>query len=193
VGTKSLAAVGLWLAVVGAGFGWLAVYESRPGAAADGPRDWPADSRLAREPGRWTLVLFLHPRCPCSKATLEELAELTPRFADRLRTYAVFCKPEGTPEGWEQTAMWRQAASIGGVTACSDEGDAERRRFGARTSGQVFLYDGKDGRLRSCGGITRARGMAGPNAGRRAVESLLSGRPAAAEGPVYGCPLVDEP
>jgi hypothetical protein len=185
-------AISLWLALVGAGFCWLAIHESRPGAAADGPRVWPADSRLSRDPGRWTLVLFLHPHCPCSKATLDELFNVIPQYAGRARTYVIFCKPGGTPDGWEKTATWRRADSIGGVTVCTDEDDTERRCFGALTSGQVFLYDNHDGRLCYCGGITRARGMAGQNPGRQAIESLLSGGPATIyEGPVFGCPLVD--
>ncbi len=192
VGTKALVSIGLWLALIGVGFGWLAAYESRPGAAAEGPRAWPADSRLNLDPGRWTLVLFLHPHCPCSKATLDELSELVPRYAGRLRAYVIFCKPAGTPEGWERSATWRQAMSTAGVTVCTDEDDSERRRFGALTSGQVFLYADHGGELRYRGGITRARGMAGPNAGRQAVETLLGGGTAPdRECPVYGCPLVD--
>ena len=190
--TKSLMAISLWLAVVGAGFCWLAIHESRPGAAAYGPLVWPADSRLVRDPGRWTLVLFLHPHCQCSKATLDELLNAIPPYAGRVRTYVIFCKPDGTPDGWEKTATWHRAASIGDVTVYTDENDVERRRFGALTSGQVFLYDSHDGRLCYCGGITRARGVAGQNPGRQAIESLLSGQPAAIyEGPVFGCPLVD--
>lgn len=191
MGTKPLVAIGLWLAVIGAGFGWLMDYEYRPGAPAVDPHAWPASSRLVRDPDRWTLVLFLHPYCPCSQGTLQELSELCPRYASQLRTYMIFCKPPGTPEGWERTATWRQAVSMKGVTVCSDEDDSERRHFGAMTSGQVFLYD-DCGRLRYCGGITRGRGQTGANAGRQAVEALLLDRPATLhEGPVYGCPLVD--
>ena len=70
--------------------------------------------------------------------------------------------------------------------------DAERQRFGAVTSGQVFLYDRASGQLCYQGGIISSRGMRGPSAGREAVESLLMRSPATLQnGPVYGCPLVD--
>ncbi|HTN03085.1 MAG TPA: hypothetical protein VL132_14455, partial [Planctomycetaceae bacterium] len=51
---------------------------------------WPADSQLPRVPGRPMVVVFLHPRCPCSRATLEELSRLMTRIADRASVLAVF-------------------------------------------------------------------------------------------------------
>ncbi len=181
----------LWVAAVGAGFGWLAVYESMPGSRAEPPPTWPARSGLVRDQGRWTLVLFLHPHCPCSQATLEEFAALHSRYATHLRAHLVFCKPKGVPPDWEKTATWRRAATVGGVHVHCDERDEERHRFGALTSGHVFLYD-PHGRLRYDGGITPARGKGGPSAGRSAVESFLRGEPGLDRtGPVFGCPLVD--
>jgi hypothetical protein len=73
-----------------------------------------------------------------------------------------------------------------------DEGDLQRSCFGAMTSGQAFLYD-KKGRLQFSGGISRARGRTGPNAGRQAIESLLHGVSTPIhESPVFGCPLVSD-
>jgi hypothetical protein len=41
------------------------------------------------------------------------------------------------------------------------------------------------------GGITAARGHAGDNAGRSAIETLLAGgRPGYDRTPVFGCPIV---
>jgi len=181
----------LWVAAVGAGFGRLALYESMPGSRAAPPPTWPARSGLVRDPGGWTLVLFLHPHCPCSRATLEEFAALHSRYATRLRAHLIFCKPEGVPEGWEKTATWDRAATIQGVHVHCDERDEERPRFGALTSGHVFLYD-PTGRLRYDGGITPARGKRGPSAGRSTLEAFLRGEPGLYRaGPVFGCPLVD--
>jgi hypothetical protein len=185
----SVFAAALWLAMVVAGFGWLATYETRPGRMGDVSQSWPEASRLERDSRRWNLVMFLHPRCPCSAASLEELGELTAAHASELRACVVFCKPQGVPAKWEQTATWTQAATLAGIVRTSDENDGERRAFGALTSGEVFLYD-PSGRLRYRGGITSARGKAGPSEGREVIESLLTGEePARREGPVFGCPL----
>jgi hypothetical protein len=180
-----------WAAVVGSGFGWLALYESRPGSTGAASQDWPESSGLIRDPERWTLLLFLHPRCPCSRASLEELSGLLSENANRVRAYVVCCKPPGAPPGWEKTATWRQATAMKDAEVYCDDNDKERSRFGPETSGHVLLYD-PNGRLRYSGGITRARGQTGGNAGRSAVESFLRGEsPAMREEPVFGCLLVD--
>ena len=47
---------------------------------------------------------------------MEELAKLMSQCGARLRTIVLMIHPEGTPDGWEQTDLWRQAAGIPGVT-----------------------------------------------------------------------------
>jgi hypothetical protein len=73
------------------------------------------------------------------------------------------------------------------------DGDGDlTEKFGAQTSGHVFLYD-KLGVLRFQGGITPSRGHAGDSYGQAAILSLLrGGRPERDAAPVFGCPL-DEP
>jgi hypothetical protein len=122
---------------------------------------------------------------------LDELSILLPANSYELRTFVVFCKPKGVADGWEKTALWWQAAGMKGFDVSCDDQDEERRRFGARTSGQVLLFD-RRGRLAYSGGITRARGQAGANPGRSAIEAILRGQsPATRSGPVFGCPLID--
>jgi hypothetical protein len=181
----------VWAAVAVLGFWCLAAYETRPGSEADPPQAWPDRSRFSRDSERPTLLMFLHPHCPCSRASLEELAALLSANSDGLRALVVFCKPEGAPDSWEQSALWRQASGMKGIDVVCDLEDEERCRFGARTSGQVLVFDGR-GRLSYSGGITRARGLAGANPGRAAVEAILRGQsPSCRSGPVFGCPLVD--
>jgi hypothetical protein len=188
---KVLVGLAAWLGVVGLGFWGLALYETRPGTEAAAPPSWPAQSGLALDPDRPTLMLFLHPHCPCSRASLNELEGLLQRHPQDLRTYVLVCKPPGVPEGWEQSATWQQAVALPGVRLQADDRDRERRLFGAETSGQVLLFD-RTGRLRYSGGITPARGREGDNPGRAAVEALLRGETAAvSQGPVFGCPLTD--
>jgi hypothetical protein len=70
-----------------------------------------------------------------------------------------------------------------------DDGGAEASLFHAATSGQTALYDAA-GNLLFSGGITRARGHAGDNAGLTAVVSLLTSGETEERGtPVFGCPL----
>jgi hypothetical protein len=175
-------------------------FDNRPGIGARAPAQWPANSILARSPGRPTLVLLAHPQCDCTRASLDELGEALARAGTRPETYVLFLKPEEFSNGWEQTDSWRQAAAIPHVTVVRDDSGLEARRFGAATSGQTLLYDAS-GNLLFSGGITAARGHAGDNAGRSELVSLLnggrsappralnreqSGRDATS---VFGCPL----
>ncbi|MFO0928742.1 MAG: hypothetical protein U0736_17265 [Gemmataceae bacterium] len=181
----------MWLVVVAGGMGWLVSYKGRAGDPGRPPPLWPASSALPRAPDRPTLLLFVHPRCPCSRATLDELARLMAGCGDRVRTWVVFLHPAGTPADWARSDLWDEAARIPGVTVFDDDAAVETRRFAAATSGQALLYT-VDGRLRYNGGLTPARGHAGDNRGRSALSRLLRSKADDAvesAGPVYGCPL----
>lgn len=137
------------------------------------------------------MLVFAHPRCPCSRATLGELAVLMAQAHGRVQAHVWFYRPENLPPGWEKTDLWHSAAAIPGVSVACDVGGAEARHFHARVSGQTLLY-AADGRCRFSGGITAARGHSGDNGGRSAVLALLDH--AAMESvtaPVFGCALFE--
>jgi hypothetical protein len=184
-----LAACALWLSVIVAGVGFLWNYESTPGVAASAPGRWPAGSRIVPAADRATLVMLAHPQCPCTRASIGELARLMTQAQGRVTAYVLFVKPPGFSDGWERTDLWASAAAIPGVTVVRDDDGVEAARFGAATSGQTVLYDAA-GKLIFSGGITAARGHAGDNAGRTAAVSLLvNNESGQKETPVYGCPL----
>jgi len=188
--TAGWVALGLaWVLAVGAGFGLLWQYKLQPGEARSAPAAWPASSRLPRSHDRATLVLFAHPKCPCTRASLAELARLMSRFDDRLSADVVFLRPADVGADWDSTDLWRQAAAIPGVTTVRDDGGAETGRFGATTSGLAVLYDAR-GRLLFTGGLTSARGHEGDSFGLRRIGSLLrTGEADRHDAPVYGCAL----
>ena len=181
-----------WLAASGATFYLAQDYEASPGRPAAAPESWPAGSELRRVPGRASLVTFLHPRCPCSRATIDELEVLLSHCPGRVASTVVFQDEAGAAAG---SALWRRAAVVRGVTVVADDG-TERRRFGGFTSGETLLY-AADGRLLFRGGITAGRGHRGESPGRSAVEAFLLdpgfAPPESPHGPVYGCPLAAEP
>lgn len=61
-------------------------------------------------------------------------------------------------------------------------------RYGARTSGQTFIYNAA-GKLVFSGGITDARGTAGDSIGLKAIEAVSRGQSCPPGAPVYGCAL----
>jgi hypothetical protein len=182
-----------WLGGSGWGMWRLSAYSLAPGAQGIAPAHWPAGSRLARNPGEFTAVIGLHPECPCSQATLEELDAIFAQAGGRLQAQLLFVALPGLPAG-PGSALWERARRIPGVRLIEDATGAEARRFDIRTSGETRLY-GPDGRLLFRGGITEARGHAGDNPGEASIVALIAqgprARPAAAT-PVFGCALWNE-
>lgn len=182
----------IWVAAVAAGFGILLRYKSTPSLAGEGPpQRWPSDSGLRLAESRATLILFAHARCPCTHASVSELARLSARAADRLAVHVVIVRPPGVPEDWDDTELRRRATSIPGATVHRDDGGVEATRFKAAVSGFTMLYD-PNGRLRFAGGITSSRGHEGDSFGVRRIVSMLDGGSAdRTDAPVFGCAFAD--
>jgi hypothetical protein len=187
-----VAAVALWMPVTGFGIAKLLQYSTTPGVAAAPLLRLPDDAVTRSAPGRARLLVFAHPQCPCSRATIGELALILARCRDQVDASVFFYRPASEPASWARTDLWESAAAIPGVHLAVDPDGAAARRFGAFTSGQTLLYN-SDGRLIFSGGITAARGHSGDNAGRDAIVALIRGGAAALNRTaVYGCSLHGE-
>ncbi len=183
---------GVWLAAVGLGTYLFLRFQSAPGSAGVAPDHWPMESRIPLDASRDTLILFAHPQCPCTRASIEELNRILARSGGRLVAHVLFVQPTNAPADWLQTDRWQSAAAIPGVKVEADPEGRESRRFGASTSGYTVLY-GPEGRLLFAGGITSARGHIGDNAGANLVVSLAAGKKVPlSHTPVFGCSLLGE-
>jgi hypothetical protein len=181
----------LWLVAVAGAVGALARYELTPGRAGQAVARWPDETTLVLSPDRYTLLVFAHPRCPCTTATLRELEQIIARAPDQVAARVVFFHPAGT-EG-QQASSEKDAASLPSVQVIADLDAKEARRFSAMTSGHTLLFD-RSGQLLFSGGITSSRGHEGENVGRAAVMDLIQGRNSAINAtPVFGCPIVTDP
>jgi hypothetical protein len=182
----------LWVLAVCTGLRILLNYDYSPGSGAIPPGKWPRDAKIKPVPGQPTLIVLAHPRCPCTRATLGELALIMARCQGKLNAHVLFCKPPELQDDWEKTDLWQSAVAIPGVSVMVDEDGAEANRFHAATSGQVILYDEK-GRLSFSGGITESRGHYGDNQGRDAIVSLVNhGTAKQTRTSVFGCSLLGE-
>jgi hypothetical protein len=136
------------------------------------------------------LVMFLHPQCPCSHASVVELARLVSTRERLVDARVLVLRPPDEPEEWCDTRSVRAAREIPGVTVSVDDGGREARLFGATTSGHVVVYSG--GALVFSGGITPARGHEGDNPGFDTALAAISGvGRVAAVAETYGCDLWD--
>src|SRR5947209_17064161 len=92
-----------WSVCAGLGLAKMLTYELTPAASAAAPTTWPPSAGIARNTSRPTLVLFLHPRCPCSRATLAELERLIAACGGQFALRIVFIRPSGAGDEWENT------------------------------------------------------------------------------------------
>jgi hypothetical protein len=181
----------LWAVAILAGFRVLVEYEVKAGQPAAAPAQWPAACGLRFDAARTNLVMFAHPQCPCSRATMAELAVILTRCPRDLRVTICFFDPDGAPADWTQSSLWQMASALPDVRVIADPNSRIAAQFGAVTSGQVFLFD-RDGRRVFSGGITGARGHEGDNVGRNLVIALARGELCTADAsPVFGCSLHD--
>jgi len=169
----------LWCLSVSTGFIWLGGHAARPGLSGAPTPQWPTSSRLRLATDRPTLLMFLDPLCPCSRASLSELELSLARCRSPIAAYVVLGR------------RGRSAVAISGVNVLNDDRAEEQRRFGVATSGHMLVFD-PSGRVVFSGGITTARGHEGESIGGEAVVELARGStPSATSAPVFGCPLPD--
>lgn len=188
-------AVALWIPAVGFGLNVLWKYSTTPGRAAEPPLEWPRRAPVALKADRATLLMFVHPQCGCSDATVGELSILMTHAGAKVDADVFFFYPHQESAAWAHTELWNAAAAIPGVHVFEDRDAEIAQSFGSFTSGQTLVY-GPRGKLRFKGGITASRGHSGDNAGRSAIAALLDGKAAPASTPVvtpvFGCSLTGE-
>jgi hypothetical protein len=184
-------AIAVWLASIGGGFYCLWAYSAGPGAAAQAPREAPPEIRAWQIAGRPLIVMALHPHCPCSQASIDELADVLGWTPDAAELVLLIYKPAGERDSWITPSLAASLARFHPRIVI----DADGRRaesLGVRTSGHVIAYDG-DGRLAFSGGVTSARGHRGDSFGQEVLRALLRGEPRAPAltAPTYGCAIQD--
>jgi hypothetical protein len=168
----------------------LAQEEFTPAKASLPVTLFPRSSAILLVSDKLTLVLFAHPHCPCTRASLHELDSLLAGTQNRVSATVVFTIPDGVPAGWEQGELWNSAKGIPGLSVIKDQGGREAHQFAVEGSGHVLLY-APSGKLLFSGGITASRGHEGNNMGRSAIVSfVLDGQFPVSHTPVFGCSLL---
>jgi len=184
------AAVGTFTAI----FGFLAVvaFNTSPGVTGAPPLHWPHGAGIAASARIPQVLIFVHPLCGCTAASIAELAKLTelqrPNGADI--AFLVFRPNSGS--SWSRHALEEDVRYLPASRLLWDDGGAEAKRFGVRTSGTVLLYNAA-GDLLFYGGVTGARGHEGGNYGIDTLAQLLRNPPPArtvpARAKIFGCAL----
>lgn len=186
---KTVLVVTTWMIGVLGGMLSFLHYENAPGDAGQPSLNWPGTSQATRDATRPQLVMFAHPRCPCTRASLRELAQFMTDCHGSINAQVLFYQPTEDSSAWLQNDLWEMANAIPGVQVMPDLGGRESRLFNIATSGHVVLYD-TAGRLTFSGGITASRGHSGDNVGRTTLLQLVRGTSMdRAHTFVFGCQL----
>ncbi|GAA5508605.1 hypothetical protein Rcae01_04072 [Novipirellula caenicola] len=199
-----IVAMGCWLAAVLTFVTWITAYGFKVDASnlADSEETWPADTTLAIPADRPTLVLFVHPKCPCSRATLVELEKIltaSPAITTAAPSVLVVASvPRDADTTWTHSPLIQRAAELANADVVFDVEGVETARFGVTTSGTVMLFDHHATRTFS-GGITTSRGHEGRSVGGDLLRDRLLvatkvdidgiSDDAAKSPPVFGCIL----
>lgn len=181
-----------WVAGVVLSARYLLRYEKTPGRLDSAPLHWPQGVAEAGDKRLPTLVVVLHPRCSCSRASLTELKKAAESFQTPFNALLLLSKPSsGGGDLQKMSSMdtlrdWHAQVVL-------DEDGALAARFGAQTSGEVILYSAEDLTARRnllyAGGVTGARGMEGENPGAEALVRAFREQRHQASRPVFGCGL----
>ena len=182
----------LWIFAVGYGLHAMMVYKGRPGPVGQTPDSWPKNGVVALSAAQPQLIMFAHPKCPCTQASLGELEALAAQANGKFEATVSFYEPDSKAETWENTANVKSARSIPGVRVVFDKNGQLANRFGAQTSGQTVLYS-PSGKLLFSGGITGSRGHLGDNLGFESILKLINTESASpVRTTAYGCELFDQ-
>lgn len=178
----------LWLVLIAGSYAWSIRYGFATGKQSGAPPTLPLSLDLASPLPRAQLLLALHPHCPCSRATVTELAKIISRTADSRDITVLMYKPAAQPDSWLEGSLLNECRRMNLRIRPDPEGRLAAS-LGGFTSGHVVLYD-VSGRLRYQGGITGSRGHEGDNLGELAVIEALQVRASSLKSlPVFGCAI----
>jgi hypothetical protein len=179
----------LWLLLALIGGVLLMSYERTPGVpSAIGLTDH-RELGVAISTDRPTLIVVIHPHCPCSQATATEMGELLTLCGGRLDLIVFLNQPDSCETSWANSVLTTRVEQLPGVRVVPDVGGRLSAKLGATTSGHAVLY-GPDRRILFAGGLTPGRGINGETIGRQAILAAVAGSELTmSEASTFGCPL----
>jgi hypothetical protein len=158
------------LCVIGLGAVSLHSFDGVVPHAADHGR-WPQDSRLVQESSE-RLVIFIHPQCPCTRATLSELEAVLARHTVATTLVVSAIDPEWLTSTVMQHINRIQTGYPALIDVFLDNDGSESECFEASASGHC-MYFNRQGRKVFSGGITASRGHVGDNDARYRLMELI--------------------
>lgn len=188
----------LWLVGIVVGSVFMFQHEFTPGESRPAPASLPAKFRaITPEEGQnLTLFMAVHPDCPCTGSSLEQLDRFLTRYPTEARAVALFWVPKGEQGSNTQTtdgSYWKRLNKLNTVSTVVDPQGRMAEKLGSLVSGAVVAYD-QNGSLVFQGGLTATRGHDGPSVGFDSLVALANqeATPELCRTPSFGCSLNEE-
>ena len=177
-----------WAGAVLSGFYRMRIYETTPGPVGRPPESWPATTLIRRVVGRPNLLMAVHPKCPCTRASLTTLAAILGQSTTVVSVRLLVFR-SATAAGNAGEPPIFSAVELPGEVRVDDPGGVEAKRFGLATSGRTIVFDAA-GLRQFAGGLNPARGRSEISDGGEAVPALFQGDEALRDvAEVFGCAL----
>ena len=182
----------LWLGAAVIGLGVLGVFAQTAGGVDAPPTEEAAALPARTNTAPFRLVVAVHPKCPCTSATIGQIERILADAPGRLTCTVLAYQPAGAAADWLDTKSIRTSRERLGAEVIADADGAMAQRLGMSVSGSVVLYS-PEGTAEFFGGLTSARGHEGDSSGKDAVTAIVLGKPALyTMAPVYGCRIGTE-
>lgn len=188
----------LWLVGISLGSYFMFLHEFTPGRSLPAPQRLPEalQATIPTEGQKLTLFFAVHPDCPCTRASVEQLDRFLTKFRREARAVALFWTEDGSSSSKSQptnSRYWERLNRLDTVVTIQDPQGLLAEKLGSLVSGATVAYD-SDGKLVFQGGLTATRGHAGPSVGIDALTYIVQGKsiPELCKTPTFGCSLNEE-
>lgn len=183
----------LWACILAGLFFALIAYGTTPGPSSLPPTQSPlrpaSDELQFSAATDWEVVMAVHPKCPCTVASLNELKRLLTQVDNNVSCRFLVYHPVDTGPDWIDGKITSRLSQFPQNTIQADEAGKAALELGMQTSGAVVVFD-PHGKTRFHGGITVSRNHEGDNLGVRSISMLIQGQtPPLSSTPVFGCRL----
>src|SRR3954462_10992215 len=94
-----------WMAALAFGARVMLKYETTAGPVGPVAAHWPSASIVSRSADKPTLVMLGHPHCPCTRASIAELAQIMAQAYGKANAFVLLAKPPGAGPEWDDTDL----------------------------------------------------------------------------------------
>ena len=118
-----------WAIGLVSGFSLIVSHNFATGNVSSAPIEWPDGINLESDANHPTLLVFIHPQCPCSSATIGELERLLADVNQQVKCTILMVCPSDHVDQWMKSKNTERSKSIEGVQIVVDVDGTTAAKF----------------------------------------------------------------